>query len=196
VSRSPSTDKCSSNSVKAPMQALSAKLESFLPRGHSALIFAITMACYSWMVAGLIDAIVSLFHFGPPPLSTSNSQMPLALGVLSDLLVAPLLESLILVGAIELLRWLKSPEWLQVFLAAAILAGPHFLGRPSHALVAMPAFTIQAASYLYWKSTSWKKAFAVLVCIHALHNLIPAISSLSMHHASSVNGSYRATSES
>ena len=97
------------------------------------------------------------------------------MGVISTMLVAPLLESCILIGAIELLRWLKLPGWLQAFLAAAILSGPHSLGWGPLASVVMPGFAIQAASYLYWRPRSAKKGFAVVVCIHALSNLIPAV---------------------
>jgi hypothetical protein len=110
------------------MRRLSAKLESFLPRSGSAPVFVVTMACYSWVAAGFISSIVYLLHFRPPPPSVWELRGLPLVGVISNLLVAPLLETCILIGAIELLRWLKSPGWLQVFLAAAILAGPHALG--------------------------------------------------------------------
>jgi len=40
----------------------------------------------------------------------------------------------------------------------------------------LPSFCIQAASYLYWRRTSWKIAFWVVASIHALINVIPALS--------------------
>jgi hypothetical protein len=98
--------------------------------------------------------------------------------VIEALLFAPLFESAILFAAIELLRYMKAPAWLQVFFAAVVLAIPHSFawGWEPYAFVVAPSFAIQAASYLYWRPESRKRAFAVVACIHALHNLTPAIS--------------------
>lgn len=137
------------------------------------------MACYSWMAASFITSIVHLLHFGTRPSGAWESDVPPVVGVISAVLLEPLLESCVLIGAIELLRRLKLSGWLQIFLAAVILAGPHSLGWAPYAFIAMPGFTIQAAAYLYWRSTSRKRAFAVVVGIHALHNLTPTIFDIS-----------------
>jgi hypothetical protein len=154
------------------------KLEAFVPRSSSAFVFTVAMACYDRMIASFLGGIVYLFHFRPPPPSVWESRGLPVLGVISAVFVAPLLESCILIGIIELLRWGKSPVWVQVFVAAAALAGPHSFEWGPHAFVAMPDFAIQAAAYLYWRTTSRKKGFAVVAGIHALHNLIPAMSLL------------------
>jgi hypothetical protein len=127
------------------------------------------------MIASILGGILYLFQFSPPPPSLWESRGLPVLGFISAVFAAPLLESCILIGIIELLRWIKSPGWVQVFVAAAALAGPHSFEWGPHAFVAMPDFTIQAAAYLYWRSTSRRKAFAVVAGIHALHNVIPAI---------------------
>jgi hypothetical protein len=45
-----------------------------------------------------------------------------------------------------------------------------------HAIVVLPAFCIDAASYLYWRSRApWKVAFLIIASIHALSNLVSAI---------------------
>jgi len=152
--------------------------ESFVPRSDSAWIFAITMAAYCWIAEDLVLAIINLFHLIPPTEFT-ESQRSLFLGLMSGLLVAPIFETCLLIGAIELLRWLKSPEWLQVLLSAAILAVPHAIGwGPRRPLIVMPSFAIQAASYLWWRSTSRKKAFAVVAFIHSLINLLPSVADI------------------
>jgi hypothetical protein len=45
-------------------------------------------------------------------------------------------------------------------------------------VIVLPAFCIQAASYLYWRSDSWKTAFWVVASIHALDNFIPAVTAI------------------
>jgi hypothetical protein len=150
------------------------KLWAFVPRTRSAFVFTIIMACYGRMAESLLSGIVYIFHFGSSSGYLESHRRSVA-GAFAAVFFAPIIESSILIAAIELLRWMKAPGWLQVFLAAAILAGPHSFQWGPLAFVVMPGFTIQAASYLYWRSISWKKAFAVVACIHALLNLSPAM---------------------
>jgi hypothetical protein len=147
----------------------------FLPQSGSAFVFIVVMAGYSSLATALISAIVYLLHYGPSPPSVWELRGQPVWGAVNGVVFAPLFESCILVGMIELLRWLKSPRWLQVFGAAAVLAGPHSLRWAPHAFVCLPDFSLQAASYLYWRPNSRTKGFAVVSCLHAIHNLIPAI---------------------
>jgi hypothetical protein len=89
---------------------------------------------------------------------------------------APLIESLFLIGALELVRLARAPETIQVIAAGLFIAGQHYWPWWPHAVIVAPAFCIQAASYLYWRRSSWKEAYWVVVAIHALNNLIPALS--------------------
>jgi hypothetical protein len=41
-----------------------------------------------------------------------------------------------------------------------------------------PGWAIMAIAYLAWRDTSWRLGFAVVASIHALLNLMPAISTL------------------
>jgi hypothetical protein len=151
------------------------KLEAFVPRSRSAFVFTIVMACYNRMITSLLGGIVYLFHVRSSPLGyVAFNGRPIA-GAILAVFFAPIIESCILIALIEFLRWVKTPAWVQIFIAAAVLAVPHSFSWGPHVLFAMPDFTIQAASYLYWRSSSWKKAFAVVACIHALHNLFPAM---------------------
>lgn len=158
-----------------PMHPVLAKLQSFLPRGHSALVFTVAMACYSRTAGSFVHSLVHLIDVRPPPENTWESPGLILLGAVSATCVAPVVESLVLVGAIELLRWLRAPRALQVLLAAALLAAPHSLKWWPHALIVMPAFTLEAVSYLYWRPTSFKRAVAVVIGIHAMSNVIPAL---------------------
>jgi len=94
------------------------------------------------------------------------------------LVFAPIVESLMLVGVFELARRARAPEIVQVLTAAFFVSGAHYWPWWPHAFIVLPSFCIQAACYLYWRRTSWKTAFWVLVSIHALINVIPALSTI------------------
>lgn len=157
------------------MRFFSLKPAMFLPQGGSGFVFVVAMAGYSSIATTLLSAIVYLLRYGPSPPSVWEIHGQPFLAALSGVVFAPLFETCILVGVIELLRWMRSPTWLQVFGAAAVLAGPHSLRWAPHAFVSMPDFSLQAASYIYWRPRSPKKAFTIASCIHALHNLAPVI---------------------
>jgi hypothetical protein len=153
-------------------------LDAFLPRSGSAFVFVLTMACYGWAITSLLGATVGVLHFSPRPPNFWESHGDPVAHVIEALLFAPLLESCILIGAVELLRWLRSPGWLQVLFATVVVAGPHSFEWAPYAFVVAPGFAIQAASYLYWRALSRLHGFVVVVCIHALYNLIPAMSTV------------------
>jgi hypothetical protein len=154
------------------------KLDAFLPRSGSPLVFVLTMACYDLAITLLLGALVRLSHLPPRPQSFWESHGDPMAHIIEALLFAPLLESALLFSVVELLRWLRAGPWLQVVFAAVVTAGPHSFtwGWEPYAFIVAPSFAIQAASYLYWRTVSRWQGFAVVVCIHALHNLLPTMS--------------------
>jgi hypothetical protein len=156
---------------------------TFLPRSRSKIVFVLAMVSYTLAAAALIRTVATAFGAQrPQPGAFLRHGYP-TLEVISLLLLAPLIESLFLLGMIELLRWLRSPVWLQLILPATISAALHV--PVSHALVVAPGWFIMAAAYLMWRRVSWKVGFAIIASIHALLNLNPAISAISyaIHHA-------------
>lgn len=135
------------------------------------------MASYTAAAAALIRTIASAFGAQRPPLGVFLERGYPTLEVISLVLLAPIIESLILIGLIELLQWLRSPVWLQLICSATISAALHV--PISHALVVAPGWFIMAAAYLMWRRVSWKVGFAVIASIHVLLNLNPAISTIS-----------------
>jgi len=101
--------------------------------------------------------------------------------VISLLVIAPLIESLVLVGMVELVRRFHAPQTVQVFTAALFISGLHVRPWWPHAIIVLPSFCIQGASYLYWRRISWKTAFCVLAAIHALANVFPALSAVAAY---------------
>ena len=154
------------------------KLDALLPRSTSVAVFVLTIACYDLAITFLLGAIVRLSHLPPRPPSFWESHGDPMAHILEALVFAPLLESGLLFGIVELLRWLRAATWLQVACAAVVVAAPHSFtwGWEPYAFIVAPSFAIQAASYLYWRTVSRKHGFAVVVCIHALHNLLPTLS--------------------
>ena len=96
------------------------------------------------------------------------------------LVMAPVLESLILVGLIEMLRILKCPRSAQIIIAALVMGLLHSYSWSPRALIVAPAFGIWAAAYLYCKDISFgvKGGYVMIVASHFLHNLIPALADI------------------
>jgi hypothetical protein len=148
-------------------------LTSFVPRSRSKAVFAIAMSCYSVTLGYFIIAWARALHISTPPPSFYLSG---GIGdVVGLLVVAPIIESLILVAVFELVRRAHAPETVQVITAALLVSELHVWPWWPHALIVLPIFCIEAASYLYWRRISWKEAFWVVALIHALTNSIPAV---------------------
>jgi len=145
------------------------------------------MACYSWTLTSLLQTVGYAIDLFPRPAellaARQSENILIDLGWL--LLFSPVIESLLLVAIIELLRWLHSPPWLQLFASAFVLAALHCIPWPRRGIIVAPSFVIDAFSYLYWRSTSRRSAFGITACLHALHNVIPAISTVghALRHA-------------
>jgi hypothetical protein len=152
------------------------RLSSFIPRTRSKIVFALVMACYSVALLSFVSAWAYVAHVRSPPRAfylRGGSHF------ISLLIIAPLIESLILVGVFELVRRARAPAIVQVFIAALFISEMHVWPWWPHAVIVLPAFCIQAASYLYWRErASWKDAFWILVSIHALSNVVPALNTL------------------
>jgi len=152
------------------------RLSSFIPRSRSKVLFALVMACYSVALLSFVSAWAYVAHVRSPPRA-------FYLGggshIISLLIIAPLIESLILVGVFELVRRARAPAIAQIFIVALFISEMHVWPWWPHAVIVLPAFCIQAASYLYWRERApWKDAFWVLVSIHALSNVVPALNSV------------------
>jgi len=159
------------------------RLSSFIPRTRSKVVFALVMACYSVALGHFVSAWAYVAHVRstPRPFYLRGGSH-----IISLLIIAPLLESLVLVGVFELVRRARAPTVAQVFIAALFISETHVWPWWPHAIIVLPGFCIQAASYLYWRErASWKDAFWVLVSIHALSNVIPALNTFgyAMRHA-------------
>ena len=154
------------------------QFSSFLPRSRSKVVFALVMASYSWALSSIIvywRYIAGVENPGPTFYGAAED----AIGeIFVSLVFAPILETLILVGVFELVRRAGANQFFQILLAAVVVSLTHLAPWWPHAVIVLPHFCIDAGSYLYWRRTSRKTAYWVVVLIHALSNLIPAFGTI------------------
>jgi hypothetical protein len=162
--------------AKTEKRNIRIRLTSFIPRSRSKAVFALAMSCYCVTLSYFIAAWARALHIPPPPPSFYLSG---GIGdVVALLAFAPITESLILVSVFELVRRAHAPTAVQVIAAAFFISEAHVWPWWPHAVIVLPSFCIQSASYLYWRRTSWKTAFWVVASIHALNNSISAVSAI------------------
>jgi hypothetical protein len=150
------------------------RLRAFIPRSRSWVVFAVCMACYCVVLQRFVTSWAYVSQVRPPSAAEHSFRNP-ASEVLASLVFAPVVETLILAGIMEVARRAHASEAAQVFAGALIVSAGHAWPWWLHAVVVIPSFLIQAASYLYWRRVSWKTAFWVVVLIHAIINLIPTL---------------------
>ncbi|MEY2487337.1 MAG: hypothetical protein QOH39_2985 [Verrucomicrobiota bacterium] len=151
-------------------------IAGFLPRSNSKTVFILVMACYGFATSGFIRTLAAAFNAPAPPAGLFTLHGRPTARAWELLLFAPIVESLILIGTIELFRRLRAPAWTQVAYAALVMGFLHSVSWQPWGFIVAPAFAIQALAYLIWRSESRKVGFAIVACIHALLNLMPAIS--------------------
>jgi hypothetical protein len=159
------------------------RLTSFFPRSRSKVVFALVMGCYCIAVGSFMATWTWVARLPRPPRAFYlRGGAPDVLGLL---IFGPLIESLMIVGVFELVRRLRAPSWAQIVTSALFISELHVWPWWPHAFIVLPSFLIQCASYFYWRRASWKDAFWVLVCIHSINNVIPALSAVgrAMRHA-------------
>lgn len=159
-------------------------LESVMPQCPSKRIYLLVMASCSYALATLVARIARLFE--PPvsltykyPLSTDHS---IGEGIFSALIFAPIVETIILIGIIEVARLLKLPYIWQLIFSVSTLCAMHTPGFPLKGLIVAPSFIIFAYSYLDWRRKSWKIAIAMVILIHSASNLIPVLDFIIQKH--------------
>ncbi len=155
-------------------------LDAFLPRSASVVVFTVVVACYDWALTALFGGVVRMLHFPPRPLSFWEAHGDPTAHVIDALAFAPLIESCLLIGMIELLRWLRAPVVVQVLFAAIAVAWPHSYtwGWEPYAFIVTPSFAIQAASYVYWRTVSRTRGF----CGGRIHSRAPQSYSGDVYH--------------
>jgi len=92
--------------------------------------------------------------------------------VISPLVVAPVLESFVVIGVIELLRRLNFNVSIQIVASALVSCLLHSISQPVEGLLVAPAFFIFAATYIYWRQVSFWIGTEMIILLHFLYNAI------------------------
>ena len=154
------------------------KLRVFLPRSESKIVFVLVMVCYAIAATVSMRTLATAFGLPRPEPGVFLRQGSPTAHVVVLLLLAPVTETLLLIGVLELTRWLRAASWFQVTCATALLAVGHSAAANPWGFAVVPAFAIQSLAYLEWRRVSWKVGYAVVASIHALLNVLPAISTV------------------
>lgn len=159
-------------------------LEAFLPRSQSRSVYAFTMACYIIaikVVGTRLVAVFGLWHVRTEALPSweYNAQLPLANIILVDLVASPIVESLVLIGTIELFRRFGCKDFYAVIISTCLICLLHSSTVPIHGLLAVPTFLIGTASYVYWRRiASFWTGFGMIVFLHFCANIIPVLNDI------------------
>jgi hypothetical protein len=160
--------------VKAPHQFL----KGFLPRSESRSVYIFTMTCYSVaidLVAVRLAAALGLWRVRSAPAAVESARHMLAQpwwrrGVV-DLLVSPVVESLVIIAIIEVARRLKLGVLTGIVAATLLFSALHSFTIPIWGLICIPGFFIQAVSYNHWRCISFWAGLQAIVLVHAFSNL-------------------------
>lgn len=157
-------------------------LNVFIPRSDSRSVYIFAMVCYSIAIdvtAGRVAEVLGLWTARSTPQALSNARHMVAgpwwKHAVMDLLLSPIVESLMIVAIIELLRRLKFSVTTGIVVATLIFSALHSITIPIWGLICVAGFFIQSASYVYWRGTSFWAGLQAIVLIHAFSNLPPLL---------------------
>jgi hypothetical protein len=154
----------------------------FLPRSRSKAIFIFAMTCYSLTLTDIDARLIRLWGLWPVKVDPITHVLrPVRPGIddskiIDLLLISPVIESLIVIGVIELLRRLKFNIPTQIITSVSLVCLLHGIGSPFFAFLVAPAFFIMAGAYIYWRRISFWSGAQVIILVHFFGNVVPFIS--------------------
>lgn len=160
-------------------------LGRLVPCGPSKGVFIFAAYCYSVATTHILVQLLKLGGFWPTRLDPNGLSHYIRPGidtgrVIDLLVISPIIESLVLIGALELLRLLRLPCNAQVIGTVLLSCLLHNSHNVALATWVAPALFIQVACYLYWKKeASIIPAIGIVMLLHFLLNCIPALVVLS-----------------
>ena len=142
----------------------------FLFRRERPLLVVPAAAALSLLGALLLSNAAASFGpaLGEPKFAVSGWAFMFAVAIR-----APVVETAIMAGVIELLRRFL-PPWPTAIASAAGWGIAHSMAASAWGLVIWWPFLIFSALYLVWRQRSIASAYAVAASVHALQNAIPA----------------------
>lgn len=158
--------------------------KAFIPRADSRWVFVVTMLCYEMFIARVSSELVRILGLWPTVADkVTQTNRPARPGI-EDIgafafFVAPLVESLLLVGVIELLSYFKLHTHSQVIGAAILMSLLHAIEFPIWGLLVLPLFVIDASTFVFWRNRSVWRALLMVFALHLLSNAVSTLHILS-----------------
>jgi hypothetical protein len=159
--------------------------EPFLPDSRSKIIFFVAVTCYSFALSTLTGRLVRLCGLWPKTVDPIRHVVRnVRLGAehspaWTALILAPVLESLLIMGLIGLLRRAKFSSTLQIVGSTGLVCSLHSAMHLVWGFLVLPFFFIGAASYVYWRQTSFWTGTLALIWVHFFWNANAFLTSLS-----------------
>ena len=163
--------------------------KGFIPRSDSRLVFLAAMLCYQTLIAEVMSDVVSGLHLWPTVVDpVTHVTRPARPGIdeagIWAFFLVPVVETLMLVGIIQLLRYFKLDAAFQVIGSALVFSLLHSLEIPIWGLLVFPFFALDAVTFVYWRSSSVSMATLMAFALHLLSNAIPNLHILARHVSS------------
>jgi hypothetical protein len=178
--RKADSDRRVNHTEKAEMQKAKC-FERFLPRSRSKTVFVFVITCYTFTLQSLNWRLIRLFASWPKAMDPQTRALQLARPgvddtivhtVINKLVIAPVVESLIVIAVIELLRRLKFSVVVQIIISASLSCFFHSIQIPLWGLEVAPVFFIGAGAYVYWRRVSFWTGTQMIILLHCFHNVI------------------------
>lgn len=151
---------------------------SLLPRSQSPIPIAFALACYSYFTTRSLLGLFLLFF---PEYSFLGDVFTNKNGTFLDglfiILISPLVESLVLIGALESARLMRCPKRLAAVIGTLVLVAYHATRSIALGCLLAPLFATSAVFYVTFPKP-FHVALAVLFLIHVLYNTPAFLSSI------------------
>jgi len=159
--------------------------ERFLPKSRSKIIFIFAASCYVFTITTLEDRRIGIFRLWPKTVDPVRHVVRnVRLGaeyspVWTALVLAPVFESLLVIGLMGLLRRAKLSGTAQIVISTALVCVLHSAIHLVWGFLVAPLFFIGAASYVYWRPISFWTGTLAIVWLHFFWNASEFLKSLS-----------------
>lgn len=136
--------------------------------------------------AGLISllpslAIAGILAFSGVITEESGPQFegPVVVLLISMIIAAPMLETLLMVPVLWVLSFITKRKPLLALLSAIVWAVLHSLAAPAWGFVIFWPWFVFSCSYLAWREKGWWRAVFVTIGVHVFQNTLPSIIAVS-----------------
>ena len=147
----------------------------FLPRAIRVPEKPLRAILVGWLTAFPISMVLALLGALLFPQATRPEfQVDGTAAILALVVFAPAVETLIM-GAVLLILLLFLPRPVAIIVSAAGWGVAHSLVAPIWGVVIWWPFLVFSTLFVAWRSRSLTLAFVLPMCVHALQNLIPAL---------------------